>query len=315
MVGRGKNYSKQDEEQLCRSFLHIGHGFDRIAGGTGQKLAAFWERVAAHYNDSTPPGSEVRPVRSLESKWSLIKGEVSKFSDFYDSAKPLDESASSRKDVIAKALELYQTAPSNTKQEEFKFLHCWEVLKEHPKWAALGEAQVVKAGETSGKKSVKRRRNSEEAENSSSVAPTQEFPVPPLDTEIQDEGVTAPFAIISQLPRPEDNGAVPSFDDIPKLLPPDEAEGNGAAKDGPETEAQADSGRMTQARAASELARAKLEKAKILKDQFLLQLFSTEVDEGDRELNREYVRLRKEEELDEIRARVARRRLEKASIV
>jgi hypothetical protein len=61
-----KNFSSEEERQLCRSFLHVSQ--DPIAGN-GQRAGPFWDRIARHYQEHKPQGREDRPARSLETKW------------------------------------------------------------------------------------------------------------------------------------------------------------------------------------------------------------------------------------------------------
>jgi hypothetical protein len=73
---KGKNFSPDEERQLCRSCLHISQ--DPIIGN-GQHSTAFWERILKHYNNHLPTGCEPRPSRSLETKWGIIKPDVANF--------------------------------------------------------------------------------------------------------------------------------------------------------------------------------------------------------------------------------------------
>jgi hypothetical protein len=62
---QGKNFSCEEERQLCRSFLGISQ--DPIQGN-GQRSTAFWKLVAQHYRQHKPLGGEDRPAQSLETK-------------------------------------------------------------------------------------------------------------------------------------------------------------------------------------------------------------------------------------------------------
>ena len=58
---KGKVYLREEEEQLCRSMLHVSH--DRIINNQ-QRTGLFWERVSEHYDDNMPVS--LRPQRSFE---------------------------------------------------------------------------------------------------------------------------------------------------------------------------------------------------------------------------------------------------------
>jgi hypothetical protein len=74
-----KNFIRVEEEQLCMSVMLVSQ--DRVVDNQ-QKASVFWERIAEHYNENRPDG--VRPLRTLETKWGLIKHNVSKFCGIYN---------------------------------------------------------------------------------------------------------------------------------------------------------------------------------------------------------------------------------------
>ena len=50
---KGKNFCKDEEEQLCRNVLHVTQ--DRIVGNQ-QRAGVFWERITTHYQENQPQG-------------------------------------------------------------------------------------------------------------------------------------------------------------------------------------------------------------------------------------------------------------------
>ena len=98
--------------------------------GNGQKGTAFWERIFEHYNERRP--SEFRPARSLESKWGLIKYDVSKFIGVLLQCSNLNISGAGGAHVVHKALELYRL--KSAKNSEFVYMHVWELVKNVPRW-------------------------------------------------------------------------------------------------------------------------------------------------------------------------------------
>jgi hypothetical protein len=75
---KGKNFNRAEEEQLCISILFVSQ--DRIVGNQ-QRVGVFWERITDHYDEYRPDAP--RPQRSLETKWRLIKRDVSCFCGVY----------------------------------------------------------------------------------------------------------------------------------------------------------------------------------------------------------------------------------------
>ena len=54
---KGKVYLREEEEQLCRSVMHVSH--DRIVGNQ-QRAGVFWERVSEHYDENKLAGLRPR---------------------------------------------------------------------------------------------------------------------------------------------------------------------------------------------------------------------------------------------------------------
>ena len=114
---KGKNFCKDEEEQLCRSVLHVTQ--DRIVGNQ-QRAGVFWERITTHYQENQPQGP--RPQRSLETKWGIIKHDVSKFIGVYSQVMWLNRSGTSASDTLRRAHEFYKQ--KNEKGSDFAFEHC-----------------------------------------------------------------------------------------------------------------------------------------------------------------------------------------------
>ena len=130
---KGKVYLREEEEQLCRSVLHVSQ--DRIVGNQ-QRAGVFWERVSEHYDDNRPAG--LRPQRSLETKWGNVKHDVSKWIGVHNQVMKLARSGSSVADNLKRAHDLYRQ--KDAKGSDFVYEHCWLLVRDNPRWA-LGWAQ------------------------------------------------------------------------------------------------------------------------------------------------------------------------------
>lgn len=119
---KGKVYLREEEEQLCRSVLHVSH--DRIVGNQ-QRAGMFWERVSEHYDDHRPAG--LRPQRSLETKWGSVKHDVSKWIGVYAQVQKVARSGSSVADNLKHAHNLYRQKVA--KGGDFAYEHCWIIVK------------------------------------------------------------------------------------------------------------------------------------------------------------------------------------------
>ena len=130
---KGKIYLHEYEEQLCRLVMHVSQ--DQIVGNQ-QRDGIFWERVIEHYNDNRHAG--LKPQRSLETKWSNVKHDVSKWIGVHSQVMKLARSGSSVADNLKRAHDLYRQ--KDAKGCDFVYEHCWLLVRDNPRWA-LGWAQ------------------------------------------------------------------------------------------------------------------------------------------------------------------------------
>jgi hypothetical protein len=286
---KGRNFSSDEERQVCRSVLHISQ--DPIQGN-GQKKEAFWDRIATHYNQNRPTGGGHRPARSLETKWGAIKHDVAKFIGVYNQVLGCRESGTSPDDVVQKALELYKV--KHPKQQCFVFIHYWQLLKDVPRWmetpTELRQRAAARASPSlSGWRSSATSPQAREQRNGP--------PTPPEDVEDDDEEVSL------------DTATQPGAAASRKRGRPC---GSKMAKEEQRVAKQRDLAIRAQARATAEMAAANARKAQILQDQAALSLFTMPRDSDLADDAREYLQLRREEELTELRRRLV---LKKAQAV
>jgi len=76
------NFNPEEDGYLVKSWLEI--SCDPITS-TGQKRERLWERILHRYNLKRGSNPE-RSVRSLQSRWDVIKTEVGKFASFFADA-------------------------------------------------------------------------------------------------------------------------------------------------------------------------------------------------------------------------------------
>jgi hypothetical protein len=122
---KGKNFNREEEEQLCKSVFFVSQ--DRIVGNR-QRVDIFWERICEHYEDHKPDAP--RPKWSLETKWGLIKHDVSSFRDVYAQVLRLWDKCYGHLVEVTGVV-----PPEKCKEDRVCFKHCWLLLKDHPKWA------------------------------------------------------------------------------------------------------------------------------------------------------------------------------------
>ena len=128
---KGVNFTPDEECQLCRFVLHVNQD-PRV--GNGQKNATFWDMITTHFNNVAPSGK--RPERSLESKWSAIKHDISKFVGVHSYVEDLRRSGTSEADILVEVLDLYKI--KHPKGASFTYMHCWYLLRNVPRWVEGG---------------------------------------------------------------------------------------------------------------------------------------------------------------------------------
>jgi hypothetical protein len=227
---KGRNFTSEEECQLCRSVLHVSQD-PRI--GTGQKSGSFWERITTHFNDAGIAGK--RPARSLETKWSNIKHDVSKFAGVHSQVQNLRRSGVSESDMLSESLELYKQ--KHPKGHSFTYLHCWYFLREVPRWAEGSATEC--------------RKSSRVRAQGRGVREMPHFS--DLESECASVDPPSSVAVGKQLLRPQ---------------------GNRAAKEEHKNQKLRDADVHVQLAATKELAEASKHKAEILTDQNVLMLFT-----------------------------------------
>ena len=268
---KGKNFSADEERALCRSFLVVSQ--DPVCGN-GQRNTAFWERITANYNANKPKSCPIRPARSLESKWSHIKHDVAKFSGVFKQVSDCRESGASAEDVLERALEFYKDR--HPKQQGFAFLHCWHLLKEVPRWwQSAPDIQRRSSGGGVGSPVAMAVGIAAEQHGGGSGDCGEAI-------EEDDVQVTTKVSFPSRPARPQGS----------KVAKADMADQN-----------RRDSILRSQAAATEQMAKANMRKAEAMGDHAAMSLFRMRVEDVDEEA-REYLQLRRKEELDRIKRRM-----------
>lgn len=72
-------------------------------------------------------------MRSLKSKWGMIKHHIVEFIGAYNQIKRMYKVVLKKLHIIPMAKYLYRTKPLRT--TKFMFEHCWEWVKDFPQWA------------------------------------------------------------------------------------------------------------------------------------------------------------------------------------
>jgi hypothetical protein len=123
------NFSPFEDTVLCKAWLEISCD---PATNTGQRKEAFWNRVCSRYS-SKCVGYPERSVRSIMSRWDHIKAEVGKFTSHMAQINRVNPSGMTDADKSVGAA----TNFASIEKHPFTLMHCWNVLKDEPKWNEL----------------------------------------------------------------------------------------------------------------------------------------------------------------------------------
>ncbi|KAF5819670.1 putative glutathione transferase [Helianthus annuus] len=100
--------------------------------GNSQHRTYLWQGVSRIFHQEL--GKKVyRENDSLSSKWTEISGQLTKYSGFLNKAKQNPKSGETEADIVTNALVQFKTNVGT----DFRFMHCWEICKFHPKWANI----------------------------------------------------------------------------------------------------------------------------------------------------------------------------------
>lgn len=108
------------------------HSNDPI-NGNGTKNDHYRGDVHADYNNTSPPNRK-RKVKHLRDRFQKIKRWVGLFCGSWNKATSIYTSGQSDDQLKEKALQFYL---DDYKEGPFTVMHCWEIMKDEPKWLAL----------------------------------------------------------------------------------------------------------------------------------------------------------------------------------
>ena len=249
---------------------------DRIVGNQ-QRAGVFWERISDHYDEHRP--TDLRPQRSLETKWGNVKHDMSKFIGIYAQVQKVCRSGTSATDTLKRAHELNRLM--TPRGADFSYEHVWVLVKEHPKWAD-GWSQV--------KPPIPKRKARGESEQESDC-------IDVAGMARQGSGVGSGSGVGLEMEDGVNAEGTRVFNGRPG--------GTKAAKEDQIRAKQREAAVYAQAAATDKMAEAQMLKAVGLQDQNMLLLMTTDDATLTNTEAREYIQLRRVEELRKLRRRLA----------
>jgi hypothetical protein len=91
-----------------------------------EKNQVFWEKITSQYNNNQLFCCVEHSTKSLETKWGVIKYDVTKFCYNYQAMAIFNKSYESFENTLQKVLKLFKA--KHPKQGLFIFIHCWLIL-------------------------------------------------------------------------------------------------------------------------------------------------------------------------------------------
>ncbi|CAO2142079.1 unnamed protein product [Urochloa humidicola] len=160
----------------------------------GSERAAYWKRIHEYYHSNRGFESE-RNQNSITHRWSTIQESVGKFERCLSRIEGAGQNGMVTQDEIMQAVALYKSEDQNNKS--FQFLHCWDILRTHPKW--IDRSSQISSHKWCRVSSQKKQKTSPSSSPSSSApcaredgeAAAQECEVPRQSVETMDEDVAA----------------------------------------------------------------------------------------------------------------------------
>lgn len=123
------NFSVHEDINVVTSWLQV--SYDPVST-IGQKRESFWVRIVKQYNANRGIYPE-RTKRSVMCRFDVIKAEVRKFSRYMEEILCRNPNGASDADKTGEAAARFAVV----EKHNFTLLHCWNILKDEPKWLEL----------------------------------------------------------------------------------------------------------------------------------------------------------------------------------
>lgn len=131
---RGKNWSEEEDEQLCRSWLTVSKDSIR---GTDQQRGEFWKAIQEHAQTSVPSFAS-RPTDGMRQRFGTLSHQVAKYVGCLAFVNRLNKSGTTKEDSYQEARKMFL---KETGLKSFRIQSCFEILKDEPKFRDLQDAK------------------------------------------------------------------------------------------------------------------------------------------------------------------------------
>lgn len=133
-IKRRKNWTEEEDEQLCRSWLAISK--DPVKG-TDQQKGDFWKAVKQHAETEV---SSIcgRPIDGIRQRFGSLSHQVAKFVGCVAFVERLNSSGTTITDRYQQARKMFLEEAG---LKNFKIQTCYDILKNEPKFKMLQDAK------------------------------------------------------------------------------------------------------------------------------------------------------------------------------
>ncbi|GKA84605.1 putative reverse transcriptase domain-containing protein [Tanacetum coccineum] len=145
LAPRQTSVTMQEEIALCKGWLAVSENSKQ---GNSRKSSGFWCEVLSYIESKTGHYGK-RTYDMVIGKWKTVRPAVVRFCGVYNNIMRMGpESGAGDEDYVQKAMIHYQIDTGIP----FKLRHCWEILKDHPKWQEIAIPTFNTGSEGSSKR-------------------------------------------------------------------------------------------------------------------------------------------------------------------
>lgn len=139
-VARGRSFSTAEDEAMTNAWVRVSE--DAIVG-SDQKGETFFKAIADLYATLKPAYCQHRTTESVKKRVKKLLQECLMFGTHVAKINRAQPSGTNSDDVVHLATALYNkleiSSVTDSSGPPFKFLSCWTILKEHPKFDVLSQ--------------------------------------------------------------------------------------------------------------------------------------------------------------------------------
>ncbi|GJZ85086.1 putative reverse transcriptase domain-containing protein [Tanacetum coccineum] len=123
-------WTTEEEIALCKGWLAVS---ENSKDGNAKKQSGFWVEVFEYIESKTKQYGR-RTYNMVIGKWKTVRSSVIRFCGIYNNVMRMTQESGARdEDYVQRAMIHYEIDTGIP----FKLRHCWDVLKDRPKWQEI----------------------------------------------------------------------------------------------------------------------------------------------------------------------------------